>query len=198
MRIIDKTEFYAYKNIHLGKLKQGSLFIYPTDTIYGIGCDATHGDAITKIRKLKQRHDQPFSIIAPSKDWIRENCIMNEEAEQWIEKLPGPYTFVLDIKTKDILHELVNPQDSTIGVRIPDHWISEIVAELGRPIITTSPNKHGEDIMTHPDNLDVVFRGYVDFLIYEGMLHNPPSTVIKLTDTNKPVFLRGQELFVTR
>jgi L-threonylcarbamoyladenylate synthase len=198
MRIIDKTEFYAYKNIHLGKIKQGSLFSYPTDTIYGIGCDATNGDAIAKIRELKEREDQPFSIIAPSRDWIQENCIITPEAEKWLQKLPGPYTFVLELKTKEVIHELVNPQDNTVGVRIPNHWISEIAAELGRPIITTSPNKHGLDIMTHPDNLDVEFRAYVEFLIYEGMLHNPPSTVVKLTDSEKPVFLRGQELIAVR
>lgn len=198
MRIIDRTEFFAYKNIHVGKIKQGSLFVYPTDTIYGIGCDATNGDSIAKIRALKERPEQPFSIIAPSKDWVTENCIITEQAKQWLEKLPGPYTFVLELKDKTVIHDLVNPSDTTVGVRIPDHWISDVAAEMGRPIITTSPNKHGEDIMTHPDHLDVEFRAYVDFLVYEGILHNPPSTVVKLTDRKKPEFLRGQELILAR
>jgi len=190
MRILDKSEFEVYKRIHLGKLKKGSLFIYPTDTIYGIGCDATNGEAIEKIRTLKNREFQPFSIIAPSIDWIVENCEVPDHAKEWMDKLPGPYTLIFNLKNKSAVHPSVNKDDkNTIGVRIPNHWISDVVAEFGEPILTTSPNKHGDNVPTHPDEIDVEFHPEIDFMIYEGRLHNPPSTIIKLTDEEQ-TFLR--------
>ncbi|MFT4326147.1 MAG: L-threonylcarbamoyladenylate synthase [Candidatus Woesearchaeota archaeon] len=192
MRVLDRTEFERFKHIHVGKIKQGSLFIYPTDTIYGLGCDATNGESIKRIRKIKQREDQPFSIIAPSKDWILENCIVNEEGAKWLDKLPGPYTFVFELKNKDALHKHVNPQNNTIGVRIPDHWSADIAKHLGKPIVTTSPNVHGEDVMTHPEELNPEFMAHLDFVLYEGRLHNPPSAVIRLTDSEAN-FLRTRE-----
>jgi len=191
MRIVDQNELSRYKHIHHRKIHEGAIFIYPTDTIYGVGCDATNNEAIEKIRKLKQRPTQPFSIIAPSKEWIYNNCVIPEYAEEWIEKLPGPYTFIFELKNDSAIGGKVNPTNKTIGVRIPDHWISNFVSELGKPIITTSANKHGEEIMTHPDNLDLDFRPNIDFTIYDGALNNPPSSVIKLTD-REPSFLRGK------
>lgn len=190
MRIVDKTELGKYKHIHHKKIHQGSLFIYPTDTIYGVGCDATNDKAILKIRELKQRDKQPLSIIVPSKNWIYENCVVPEHAEEWLAKLPGPYTFVFELKNKEALSKYVNPQSETIGVRIPNHWIADFVKELDKPIITTSPNKHGEQIMFHPDELDMDFRPNIEFTIYEGKIKNTPSKVIRLTD-KKPTFLRG-------
>ena len=74
------------------KLNSGKLFIYPTDTIYGIGCDATNIQAVLNIGIAKKRENQAYSIIAPSKDWIRENCETNTAVETWLNKLPGPYT----------------------------------------------------------------------------------------------------------
>lgn len=191
MRVLDKSEFEVYKKVHLGMLNKGSLFIYPTDTIYGIGCDATNGEAIEKIRDLKERPEQPFSVIAPSVDWIIENCEVPEHANPWLEKLPGPYTFVFKLKNKDSVHPNVNKDKETIGVRIPDHWISDAVKEFGKPVVTTSPNKHGSDVPSHPDELDLDFHPHVGFMVYEGRLHNPPSSVIKLTDA-KHEFLRGR------
>ena len=182
MRILDKSEFEVYKKLHLGMLNKGSLFVYPTDTIYGVGCDATNGDAIEKIRILKKRETQPFSVIAPSIDWISENCDVPEHGHEWLNKLPGPYTLVFKLKNKSAVHPNINKEDgNTLGVRIPDHWISDLASEFGKPILTTSPNKHGEMVPTHPDELDIEFHPEVDFMIYEGRLHNAPSIIVKLT-----------------
>jgi L-threonylcarbamoyladenylate synthase len=189
MRILEKSEFNTFKDVHLGKVKQGGLFIYPTDTIYRIGCDATNGEAIEKIRSLKMRPNQPLSVIAPSKTWIQENCVMNNQAEEWLDKLPGPYTLVLELKKDAEVHPSYNKKDKTIGVMIPNHWIADTVAEFGKPIITTSPNIHGETVMHEPNHLDETFRPHVDFMVYEGELHNPASAVVKLTE-EEPQFLR--------
>ena len=72
------------------------IYVYPTDTIYGIGCDATNDKLVLKIRSIKKRDEKPFSIIAPSKDWIKNNFeIIHPE---YLDKLPGPYTLVMKPK----------------------------------------------------------------------------------------------------
>ncbi|UCG94990.1 MAG: Sua5/YciO/YrdC/YwlC family protein, partial [archaeon] len=76
---------------------QGSVFIHPTDTIYGLGCDATRYNSVIRIRQIKQREQKPFSVIAPSKEWILENCVVGEAD---LTRLPGPYTLILKLKQK--------------------------------------------------------------------------------------------------
>ena len=153
MQNISKEELKTEKLIFFNKIKQGALFIHPTDTIYGIGCNATNHNSVYNVREAKERYTAPFSVIVPSKDWIRENCEVNEAAEKWINKLPGPYTLILKLKNKDGIAPNVNMDMDTLGVRIPDHWFSEIVTDLGIPIVTTSANITQDDFMTSEDNL---------------------------------------------
>ena len=127
MDILSKEEFEVEMDIFEIKIKEGELFIHPTDTIYGIGCNAMLHDSVYKVRETKNRHTVPFSVIAPSKDWIRENCEVNKKAEGWLKKLPGPYTFILNLKNKDAIAPNVNMDMDTLGVRIPDHWFSKNV-----------------------------------------------------------------------
>lgn len=149
----------------------GAVFIYPTDTIYGIGCDARNDSAVKRIREIKLREEKPFSVIAPSKEWIKENCVVGSE----LDYLPGPYTLILKLKNKDCVSKFVSSLD-TLGVRIPDHWISGFVSELGIPIVTTSVNKSGEKFMTCLEDLDKDLD--VDFVIDDGKLDGKPSKLI--------------------
>lgn len=179
MRLIIPEEFKADKLRLLREFKK-SVFIYPTDTIYGIGCDATDGVLIEKIRDLKGRADMPFSVIAPNKEWIREVCEITSEAEKWLDKLPGPYTLILRLKKPEEISYSVNNGSNTLGVRIPDHWISNIVAELKIPIVTTSANRTGEDHMNDIDSLSPILKKGVDFVLYEGEVKGSPSTLVHL------------------
>ncbi len=178
MDIISKDELHVQKDILYSRIRKGSLFIHPTDTIYGIGCDATNKESVFKVREAKNRYDSPFSIIAPSKQWIKKNCFVNDKAEKWLEKLPGPYTIVLKLKKKGSIAPNVNMDMDTIGVRIPDHWFSEFVKEINLPIITTSANVTNENFMTSEDNLDQKISSQMEFMIYEGEKHGKPSTVV--------------------
>ena len=179
MKILTKEEIDVNKEVILEVIENGVVFIHPTDTIYGIGCNAADQEAVDKVREIKGRPNSPFSIIAPSKDWIKKNCILNKEAEKWLDKLPGPYTLIL--KSKNKLAKNIAPGLETIGVRIPDHWFSKVVEELNIPIVTTSANKVGEDFMTSLENLDDGLKAYMEFIIYEGEKHGSPSKIIDLT-----------------
>ena len=189
MRVIDREEFFHNQDEMIRHMKTGSVFVYPTDTVYGIGCNAMVDSAVKRIREIKNKFSRPFSVIAPSVEWIQENFVMTPETEEWLEKLPGPYTLILNIKTEGIVSEHVNNGLSTVGVRIPDHWISKAVSAIGYPIITTSANHVGEDYMTSIDDMDPGIKSKVDFIIYEGEKHGRASRI---------VHLEGQEVKVRK
>ena len=181
MKLIDKTEFDVNKEEYLELIRNGAVFIYPTDTIYGIGCDATNKEAVQKIREIKERKETPFSVIAPKKIWIQENCEVFGQGKDYVNKLPGKYTLILALKQENCVANNVNPKDnSTLGVRIPNHWISEVVKELEKPIITTSVNRSGESFLTDISKLPVGIRSRVDFAINDGIIEGKPSQVIDL------------------
>ena len=161
-------------------IQEGDIFIHPTDTIYGIGCLATDNKAVEKVRNIKNRLKKPLSIIVPSKEWIYENCETTNRDKEWIEKLPGPYTLILNLKKSGCIASNVNLNMESLGVRLPDHWITELVEELNTPIITTSANVIGEDFMTSVDNLDREIASKMNFIIYEGEKTGRPSKIIHL------------------
>ena len=187
MRVLSKEEFEKEKDIiRTSLIENNPVFIYPTDTIYGIGCNASNKEAVEKIRDIKQRKTSPFSVIVPSKEWIDENCVVNDNARDWIKRLPGPYTLILKVK-KGYVAENISPGLDTLGVRIPDHWFSNFAAEMDMPIVTTSVNKSSEDFMTSLDDLDTEIKSRVDFIVYEDEKKGSPSKIIDLTDEVKVV-----------
>jgi tRNA threonylcarbamoyl adenosine modification protein (Sua5/YciO/YrdC/YwlC family) len=178
VRIITKEELEKDKAL-IHKLKK-SVFIYPTDTIYGIGCNATDKNLVQKIRDLKNNQNRPFSIIIPKKEDIETYCNISKKNLQWLDKLPGRYTFILDVK-EDFFSENVNLGSGTIGIRYPDNWFTKIVEKMKVPIITTSANKSGENFMTSIEGLDNDIKMHVDFIIDDGEIDGQPSTIIDLT-----------------
>jgi L-threonylcarbamoyladenylate synthase len=181
MEIFTKHELLLRKKEIIKRIKDGQIFIYPTDTIYGIGCDATNEDAVNKVREIKRRQTSPFSIWIPSKKWFEENCVYNENQKMILnEKLPGPVTFIVKLNNPSIIAKNVNPKDDTIGIRLSNHYLAEIFEEFGRPIVTTSANKKGEQFMTDIDNLDPDIKDQVEFMIYDGKKEAKPSRLINL------------------
>jgi len=186
MEIVTKEEFEQRFDEFMKRILDGQIFIYGTDTIYGIGCDATNSEAVAKIREIKSRHEGPFSVIAPSKGWIEANCGSSEE----LDKLPGPYTIIMKLRNKDCVADEVHPGRKTIGVRIPNHWFSAAIEEIGVPIITTSVNKKDEPFMTSIEDLDSEIEKHIDFMINEGTISGRPSTLIDLTQKEKKIIKR--------
>lgn len=158
------------------QIKQGKIFIYPTDTIYGIGCDATNIKAVNKIKQIKQRDkDKPLSIIAPSIEWIKQNCIIPKELN--INKyLPGPYTLILKKQKPSFLNHVSNTD--SLGIRIPDNNFTKQIQESKLPFITTSVNLSGEKPITSIKQLKSNIKNKVDIIIDEGELNGKPSTLI--------------------
>jgi tRNA threonylcarbamoyl adenosine modification protein (Sua5/YciO/YrdC/YwlC family) len=157
-------------------IQEGKIIIYPTDTIYGIGCDAKNTAAVQKIREIKNRTDKPFSIIAPSRQWIYENFEIKNK--NYVEKLPGPYTFILQTKKQGIIsHHASN--GNVIGVRIPNHKITALIQKAKTPFITTSITSEGpiNDIRKIPGRV----LKHVDLVVDDGPLNNQASVLIDMT-----------------
>ncbi len=157
------------KAIHAGK-----IFMYPTDTIYGLGCDATNEKAVAKIKKIKQRDAiKPLSVIAPSFDWIKKNFIIDVDLERY---LPGPYTVVLKKKEKNFLQWILHGE--SIGVRIPDTSFTKQIQAAGVPFVTTSVNFAGEAFAKRVSDISPELKKAVDYIIDAGVLQAKPSTLI--------------------
>ncbi len=187
-KVVTKEEFLLNKSRHYELILDGALFVYPTDTIYGIGCNALDNEAVEKIRELKGRPESPFSVIVPSKEWIQENLEVTKQANEWLAKLPGPYTLIMKMKKQCVAPGVTrhHPQPTThdppptLGVRMPKHWIQNIAAELGVPIVTTSVNKAGEPFMTSVETMDDSIRDAVECIVDEGEKNGRPSQIVFL------------------
>ena len=158
----------------ISRLKS-EIFIYPTDTIYGIGCDALNENLVKEIREIKNRDEKPMSVIAPSVEWVLENF---EVSKKLIEKyLPGPYTLLLKKKNIDFLKGA--SENELVGVRIPDCSFTSVLKGLEIPIITTSVNLSGEKPANEIKEIDKNIFGKVEIIIDNGKLRGKPSILVK-------------------
>jgi len=166
-------------------IKDGKIFIYPTDTVYGLGCNAFQGPSVKSIREIKNT-GHPFSIIAPSKDWIKRNFHL--PSPKYLDKLPGPYTLILKKKRPTFLTS--SSIYFSLGVRIPDHPLTKIIQEADVPFITTSANVSGlPTIKEVNEKISARLRLGVDIAIDGGKIEGKPSQIIDLTG-EKPEILR--------
>lgn len=161
------------------RIKQGEIFIYPTDTVYGLGCNALKPASVDIIRQIKHRDaSKPLSIIAPSKKWIFENLIVKKKS--YIQTLPGPFTFILKMKKRCVARN-VNPGYDSLGVRIPYHAFTKLVQKADVPFITTSVNFSGQKPIREINKISKIMLKRVDIVINDGFLANHPSTIIDIT-----------------
>ncbi|MDD5340900.1 MAG: L-threonylcarbamoyladenylate synthase [Patescibacteria group bacterium] len=196
MAIILKINFEKPEREKIGKvvevLKAGGIIVYPTDTIYGLGCDIFKKQAVEKIYQLKGRaRKKPLSIIFADIKEVAKYCIIQDYAYRLMNKvLPGPYTFIL--KARNAMPKTFLPKNRTVGVRIPNNQIClEIVKALGNPIITTSLNISGEDVMSDPKQLSKEMSNKIEIIIDNGPLALEPSSVIDLSGDKPEVLRRG-------
>lgn len=175
-------------------LRRGGVMIFPTDTLYAIGCSALSTPAIDKVCRLKRLN--PFkntlSIICSDISQASEYARIDNKAFALLRAhTPGPYTFILPASQK--LPKAFKGRH-TVGVRIPDNPISRRLAEeLGAPILTTSIPSEGlsDDEITHPAEITLRFESSgADLMIDGGQGSAIPSTVVDITDSSSPEVIR--------
>ncbi|MFA5188187.1 MAG: L-threonylcarbamoyladenylate synthase [Patescibacteria group bacterium] len=172
-------------------LKNGGLIVYPTDTIYGLGCDIFNKKAIAKIYQFKKRETKkPLSIICQDIKEAAKYAIIQDSAFALFKKyLPGSFTFIL--KARSQTPKTVLSKNKTVGIRIPANNIClQIVKMLGNPIITTSLNISGQEVLTNPNQLSKEMQNKIDLIIDSGSLGQEPSTIVDLSN-NIPLILRN-------
>jgi tRNA threonylcarbamoyl adenosine modification protein (Sua5/YciO/YrdC/YwlC family) len=168
-------------------LNKGGVMVYPTDTVYALGCSLEHKRAIEKLAKLKgiKLKKANFSIIFNDLSLLSDYARHIDRPTYKIlnKNLPGPFTFILEATSR--IPKLFDSKKKTIGIRIPDHNIVlEIVRRLGHPIVTTSIHDEDEIIeySTDPEVIAWEWGNKVDVMIDGGYGNNVPSTVVDLTD----------------
>ena len=155
----------------------GGIIVYPTDTVYGFGVDATNENSIHRLNNLKNRTG-PISVIATDRKVVsRWIDIPNDQINEAISYLE-PYTTIIYPVKKGIVNELILGPNSTLGIRIPDHpFCLEIAKICSIPITTTSVNKTGQNPQSNADNILKHFGNDVDLIIDDGDLTGPASSI---------------------
>ncbi len=177
-------------------LEGGGIIIYPTDTVYAMGCDVKAHKAIERIAQLKgQNPDNPdLSIIFRDMSQLSEYTVIYDDNIFRLLKrnLPGPFTFI--VKANNQIPRLFKNKKKTVGIRIPDNSIvNEIVKGLGRPIITTSIHDPDEIIeyTTDPELIWEKFRDFADIVINGGYGKNEASTIVDCTGDEITIVRQG-------
>ena len=177
-----------YIDLAHNALENGEVIVYPTDTLYGFGVDATNTDAIHRLNRLKGRI-KPLSIVLESVEHMHDFAEFQGEIESEVNNLfPGAYTVLLPAESNE-LSPFVQNGSPNIGVRIPDHFFPvKLVKMLGKPIITTSINRHGNDPLNDVTQVEIDFPN-VD--IFEDSRHIPSkgSTIVDFS-TSPPKVIR--------
>jgi len=175
-------------------LRDGGIIIYPTDTIYGLGCDIYQHKAIERISRIKKidYHKAQFSFICHDlSDMSKYTKSISTPLYRMLKSyLPGAYTFILPASKE--VPKILQSRKNTIGLRVPDNNIARtIVKELGHPILSaTLPGETVEEY-TDPELIYENFRGLVDIVIHGGIGGTIPSTVIDCTKEEYEVIRMG-------
>lgn len=177
-------------------LRDGGIIIYPTDTVYGMGCDIHNQRAIERIARIKgikPKHHN-FSFICYDLSDISEytRALSTPVFKIMKKALPGPYTFILEANNN--VPKILNSNKKTVGIRVPDHAIPRLlVKELGSPILTTSI-RDDDDVIeysTDPELIFEKFRDLVDVVIDGGYGNNVASTILDCTGDDIEVVREG-------
>lgn len=174
-------------------LRKGGVIIYPTDTVYGIGCSIEHPEAVERICQIKGVNPLKvqLSFLCSDLSHLSEytKAISTPLYRFLKQYLPGPFTFILEASKK--VPKILRTKRETVGIRVPDHPISQaILRELGHPILSTSlPLKDEEEILIDPEVIDELFGHQVDFVVDGGWGNHIPSTIVDCT-VNPPEVIR--------
>jgi tRNA threonylcarbamoyl adenosine modification protein (Sua5/YciO/YrdC/YwlC family) len=177
-------------------LRDGGVVIYPTDTVYGMGCDITSLRAVERISKIKginpKKHN--FSMICADLSNISQfTRVISKPVFKMMKKaFPGPFTFILEASTQ--VPKILHSKKKTIGIRVPDHNVPRMLVEaLGYPILTTSINDEDEvvEYSTDPELIFEKYQNLVDIVIDGGYGQNVASTILDCTCVEVEILRQG-------
>jgi len=178
-------------------LRSGGLIIYPSDTIYGLGCDIFNQKAVDKVRRIKNINDKKMDLAFVCYD-LSHLSVYAKNVSTPVFKLmkkilPGPYTFILNASSK--VPKILKVKKKKVGIRIPNNRIPrEIVQELGNPIVTTS--LHDDDNIleyaTDPELIYEQYKNQVDLIIDGGYGDNQASTIIDYSGEELEIIREGK------
>lgn len=173
-------------------LRDGGVIVYPTDTVYGMGCDLLNKRAVERLYQLKRLHRRkPLSFICSDLTHISEYAKLPNSAYRMMkELLPGPFTFVLNA-TRMVPKTMVTRQ-RTVGIRVPDNDIClELVQALGRPLVNTSASDSIDEVVSDPDHIEEKYH-QADLMLSAGLLDSEPSTVVDYTGEAPRILRQGK------
>jgi tRNA threonylcarbamoyl adenosine modification protein (Sua5/YciO/YrdC/YwlC family) len=191
-----KITFDAIAHI-VNVLKNGGIIIYPTDTVYALGCDITQTRAIERICRLKKIKPEKsnFSFVCSDLSHLSEftKAIPNHIFRVMKKALPGPYTFILDANAN--VPKLLKQEKKTVGIRVPDNAICKaIIEQLGNPLISTSLHDTTDDILEYFADPQVIEQQHgrdVDLVVDGGFGNIYPSTIIDCSGDEIKVVREG-------
>lgn len=177
-------------------IRAGAVIIYPTDTIYGLGCDLFNKNAVDRVCKIKGLKPKSFNLsficsdISQVSEYTRQ---IDTPTFKLLKKvLPGPFTFILESNRN--VPKILNTNKKTVGIRIPDNNITRMIVELlGNPIVTTSIKDDDQilEYTTDPEIIYEEYKNYVDVVIDGGMGKNVPSTIVDCTVSPYEILRQG-------
>lgn len=177
-------------------LKKGGIVIYPTDTVYALGCDLTNSKAIEKLAQIKglKPEKADFSIICSDLSHLSDYCkpMANPIFKLMKQVLPGPFTFILNANNN--IPKIFKNNKKTIGIRVPNHSIPvKLVQLLGHPLVTTSIKDDDEisEYITDPELIYERYQKMVDIVIDGGFGNNEASTIIDCTQESPEIIRQG-------
>ncbi|HEX8791375.1 MAG TPA: L-threonylcarbamoyladenylate synthase [Polyangiaceae bacterium] len=172
-------------------LQSGGVIAYPTDTVYGLGCDLTNKHAVERLYAIKgMERSHPLAFVCPDLSDIARYAMVDNQVYRVLRHfLPGPYTFILQA-TRDV-PKLVQMRRKSVGIRVPACEATRALArELGRPIISSTAGRPGEEPLVDPHEIDAIFRGLA--LVLDGGAGGlVPTSVIDLTSAPPTVVREG-------
>jgi tRNA threonylcarbamoyl adenosine modification protein (Sua5/YciO/YrdC/YwlC family) len=174
-------------------LRSGGIIIYPTDTVYGMGCDLFNKKGIERIYEIQRRdRKQPLSFICADLKDISRYARVSDDAYKIMKRLlPGPYTFILDASRA--VPKIILPKRQTTGIRIPDNRICQtLIVEMGSPVISTSVKDGEGELLSDPRTIEEFFGKRVDMIIDGGIIAAAPSSVISLLNDRVEIIRTGK------
>jgi len=172
-------------------LEAGEVIAYPTDTVYGLGCDLFNKRAVSKLYQIKgMDKGQKLAFVCQDLSDISKYAVMHDSAYRVMKEfLPGPYCFILE-STREV-PKIVHWPRKTVGIRVPDNPVAQALCrELGRPIISSTAARHGEIPHLDPAEIDQEFKG-LGLVLDAGAGGTVPTSIIDLTGDEPKIIREG-------